>query len=79
MKRTIDLTKVMQHLKNNLIPVLESITTDGFNDEIKAVFLEKTERLLKEASTEELERFIALAVGEQIINPIGDLAKKEDK
>lgn len=79
MKRTIDLTKVMQHLKNNLIPVLESITTDGFNDEIKALFLNKTERLLKEASTEELERFIALAVGEQIINSIGDLAKKEDK
>lgn len=78
MKRTIDLTEVMQHLENNLIPVLESITTDEFNDEIKALLLNKTERLLKEASTEELERFVALAVGEQIINPIGDLAKKED-
>lgn len=78
MKRTIDLTEVMQHLKNNLIPVLESITTDEFNDEIKALFLDKTKSLLEEASTEELERFVALAVGEQIINPIGDLAKKED-
>lgn len=78
MKRTIDLTEVMQHLENNLIPVLESITTDEFNDEIKALLLNKTESLLKEASTEELERFVALAVGEQIINPIGDLAKKED-
>ncbi|WP_423710384.1 hypothetical protein [Latilactobacillus curvatus] len=78
MKRTIDLTEVMQHLENNLIPVLESITTDEFNDEIKVLLLNKTESLLKEASTEELERFVALAVGEQIINPIGDLAKMED-
>ncbi|QAR35248.1 hypothetical protein [Latilactobacillus curvatus] len=79
MKRTIDLTEVMQHLENNLIPVLESITTDEFNDEIKALFLDKTKSLLEEASTEELERFVALAVGEQIINPISNLAKKEDK
>lgn len=78
MKRTIDLTNVMKNVKTNLIPIIDSITTEGFNDEAEATFLEKIEGYFNEASAGELENYLAMAIGEKVLDSIGDIAKKEN-
>lgn len=71
MERTIDLNNISENIKTNLIPILISITTEEFNSDNQAVFLEKIEEFLNEMTVKEIENLLASAIGQQVLKSVG--------